>query len=87
MFIVTAPPFSPQKVSILDSDPRVELDRERLMPIEDLKEVQITPQGFHTTLFGTSLSKAEEVFMVVLLRRNTDLFTWIHQTCPILILK
>lgn len=73
------------KFQILDFevwDPKLGVEVEVLMPIENLKEIQIGPHVHQVTKIGNSLSAEEERELVIRLKKNVDLFTWAPSDMP-----
>ncbi|RDX71782.1 hypothetical protein CR513_48822, partial [Mucuna pruriens] len=66
----------------LDLDPCCELEHERPLPAEDLKEVNIGPWLTHKTRIGTTLAKEEESRLVSFRWRDRDVFAWSPTDMP-----
>ncbi|RDY06982.1 Retrovirus-related Pol polyprotein from transposon 17.6, partial [Mucuna pruriens] len=60
----------------LDLDPRCDDDRERPLPAEELKEINISPDPTHKTKIETTLMQEDESRLVSFLRENRDMFAW-----------
>lgn len=80
MVVVVAPQPIINEVNFIDLDPRIEPGKERLKPIEDLKEVLIGSLKLHTTNLGISMTEAREKNVIALLKRN-KLFFGPHLIC------
>lgn len=77
-------PLSVQGMHVLNLDPNIKTEKERITPIKDLKEVKIGPQDFQVTKVGTFLFEAKKEELVVLLLRNDNLFSWtLLPTCQV----
>ncbi|RDX99077.1 hypothetical protein CR513_17926, partial [Mucuna pruriens] len=63
----------------LELDPRCHEERERPLPVEKLKEVQIGRLESQKTRMGTTMTKKQEDELVQCLRRNSDVFAWSPQ--------
>lgn len=74
--MVNAHPFEVPNIDFKGLDLRLDAWEERLMPMENLKEIQIGPHTHQVTKIGTPLSAGEERELVDQLRKNFNLFTW-----------
>lgn len=63
-------------------DPRLGVENERLMPTEDMKEVQISHSAYRVTKIGILLSKEYESKLFYQLIRNFDFLTWAPSDMP-----
>ncbi|XP_039687900.1 uncharacterized protein [Medicago truncatula] len=69
-------------VNLIDLDPREDYQQERIVPIEDLKDIVIGSDPNRTTKIGASLKEAEERNLIQLLQENFDLFAWSPSDMP-----
>ncbi|RDY04876.1 hypothetical protein CR513_11345, partial [Mucuna pruriens] len=65
----------------LELDPRCHEERERPLPVEKLKEVQVGPLNQRTKI-GTTMTKEQEDELVQCLQQNSDVFAWSPQDMP-----
>ncbi|RDY04815.1 hypothetical protein CR513_11419, partial [Mucuna pruriens] len=66
----------------LELDPRCHEERERPLPVEKLKEVQVGPLNNQRTKIGTTMTKEQETELVQCLQQNSDVFAWSPQDMP-----
>ncbi|RDX86210.1 hypothetical protein CR513_32485, partial [Mucuna pruriens] len=66
----------------LDLDPRCQLEHERPLLPEDLKEVQVGPSTAHKTKIDTTLAKEKESCLTLFLSENRDVFAWTSVDMP-----
>ncbi|RDX98499.1 Retrovirus-related Pol polyprotein from transposon 17.6, partial [Mucuna pruriens] len=66
----------------LELDRRCHEERERPLPMEKLKEVQIGPLEGQKTRVGTTMIKDQEAELVRSLQQNNDVFAWSPQDMP-----
>ncbi|RDX67641.1 hypothetical protein CR513_53449, partial [Mucuna pruriens] len=71
-------PASIPDVNVLDFDldPRCDINHERPLPAEDLKEINIGPDPTHKMKIGTTLMQEDESRLISFLRKNRDVFAW-----------
>src|SRR4051812_17214639 len=63
-------------VDMIDLDPKEDLAPDSLMPIGEVKMIQIGLKPFQTTRKRYGLDPNEELGIIQILRRNLDLFAW-----------
>ncbi|RDX84072.1 hypothetical protein CR513_34929, partial [Mucuna pruriens] len=66
----------------LELDSRCHEERERPLPVEKLKEVQVGPLENQRTRVGTTMTKEQEAELVQCLQQNSDVFAWSPQDMP-----
>ncbi|RDX67679.1 hypothetical protein CR513_53410, partial [Mucuna pruriens] len=72
-------PANRPNLNVLDFD--LDLDP-RLLPIEDLKEINIGPDPAHKTKIGIALMQEDESRLISFLRENRDVFAWSPADMP-----
>lgn len=65
-----------EKVGVIDLDPMEDPSPESLMPIKEVKTIQIGPKAFWTLQIGSGLAPNEELRIIHILRKKLDLFAW-----------
>ncbi|RDX95699.1 hypothetical protein CR513_21741, partial [Mucuna pruriens] len=66
----------------LELDPRCHEERERPLPVDKLKEVQVGPLDSQRTKIGTTMTKEQEAELVQCLQQNSDVFAWSPRDMP-----